>query len=190
MPDLRLNWKRLIFGIAKFVAEKRLSGSGGYWEVLDESADPTVIKQFNDDACAAACGEMLLIDRGCQISQQEIARCAGGVPMEIAILALALNQLGNLAGRWIGAPIGIEGATDEELLRVLMGTGSWAAGFWEDGAPIGHVVVVDGFDEVGRVLIRDPWGLQRSSMQGVRYKMTVDAFLDVWSRQAVYFVNL
>jgi hypothetical protein len=140
VPDLRLDWKRLIFGISKFVAEKRLSGSGGYWEVLDEWVDPTVIKQFNDDACAAACGEMLLIDRGCQMSQQEIARCAGGVPMEIAILAIALNQLANLAGRWIGAPIGTEGA--------------------------------------------------RSSMQGVRYKMTVDAFLDVWSRQAVYFVKL
>ena len=173
------------------MAEKRLSGSGGYWEVLEELADPTVIKQFNDDACAAACGEMLLIDRGCQsISQKGIARCAGGVPMEIATLALALNQLGNLPGRWIGAPIGIDGVTDEELLRVLMRTGSWAAGFWEDGAPIGHVVMVDGFDEWGRVLIRDPWGLQRSSMQGVRYKMIIDAFLDVWSRQAVYFVKL
>ncbi len=37
---------------------------------------------------------MLLIDRGCHsISQQGIARCAGGVPMEIAILAFALNHL-------------------------------------------------------------------------------------------------
>lgn len=146
--------------MARFVAEKRLSGSGGYWEVLDELADSAVVKQFNDDACAAACGEMLLIDRGCQsVSQQGLARYAGGVPMEIAILALALNQLGRLAGQWIGAPIGINGASDEDLLRVLMKTGSWAAGLWEDGAPIGHVVVVDGFDGVGRVLIRDPWGL-------------------------------
>lgn len=172
------------------MAKEGLLGAGGSWQVIDEQADPSVVKQFNDDACAAACGEMLLRDRGIRvISQREIADSAGGVPMEILILAIVLNQLGNLPGRWIGAPIGIENATDEELLRALSSTGSWGAGLWEDGAPIGHIVVVDGLNENNEVLIRDPWGMSRSARQGSRYKMDLQAFLQVWSRQVVYQVE-
>lgn len=127
------------------MAKEGLLGAGGSWRVIDEHLDLSVIKQFNDDACAAACGEMLLRDCGGEtVSQREIADSAGGVPMETPILAIVLNRLGNLPGRWIGAPIGIENATDEELIRALISTGSWGAGLWEDGAPIGHIVIVDG----------------------------------------------
>jgi Papain-like cysteine protease AvrRpt2 len=170
------------------VAKETLSGAGGYWRVIDEHPDLNVIKQFNNQACAAACGEMLIRDRSVtSISQTNIARLAGGVPMEIPILAIVLNQLGNLPGNWIGAPIGIDGTTDEELIGILNQTGSWGAGFWEDGAPIGHIVIVDGFDENHRICIRDPWGQDEESQQGSQYRMEISGFLEVWSRYAVYY---
>jgi hypothetical protein len=165
-------------------------GAGGYWQVLDECNDPSVVKQFNADACAAACGEMLLRDRiSTSIAQQDIAIVAGGVPMEMPILAIALNRLARLPGIWIGAMVGIDGATDEVLLQALCETGAWAAGFWEDGAPIGHVVVVDGWDKTGFLRIRDPWGQEQAALYGSRYRMGLDIFLEVWSRQAVYFAK-
>jgi hypothetical protein len=46
----------------KYMAQKK-AGAGGYWSVIDEHSDPSVIKQFTADACAAACGEMVLRDR-------------------------------------------------------------------------------------------------------------------------------
>jgi hypothetical protein len=172
------------------VVKETRSGAGGYWRVIDEQPDPSVIKQFNSEACAAACGEMLLNDRSItSISQTDIALSAGGVPMEIPILAIALNRLGNLPGNWIGAPIGIDGITDVELIDILNQTGSWGAGFWEDGAPIGHIVIVDGIDENQRIRIRDPWGQDETSRQGSRYKMEISGFLDVWSRYAIYYLK-
>lgn len=171
------------------MAKEGFLGAGGSWRVIEEYPDSSVVKQFNDDACAAACGEMLLRDWGIEtVSQREIADIAGGVPMEIPILAIVLNQLTNLPGRWIGAPIGIENATDEELLQALSSTGCWGAGLWKDGAPIGHIVV-DRLNENNEVLIRDPWGMSRSARQGSRYKMDIQTFLQVWSRQVVYRVE-
>lgn len=172
------------------MAEEHRLGRGGYWQVLDECDDSSVVKQFNADACAAACGEMLLRGQiSTSIGQKDIARVAGGVPMEMPILAIALNRLVQLPGTWIGAMVGIDGATDEALVQALGETGSWAAGFWEDGAPMGHVVVVDGLDGDGFLLVRDPWGQEQASLYGSRYRMDLDVFLRVWSRQAVYFVK-
>ncbi|MBN8561668.1 MAG: hypothetical protein J0L70_14145 [Leptolyngbya sp. UWPOB_LEPTO1] len=173
-------------------------GAGGRWIVLNEQDDPTVIQQFNRDACAAACGEIVLRDRNIQINQREIAAIAGGVPMDLEDLADALNSTRTLTGQWRGIAVTIPGASDEELLQTLSQTGSWIAGFWEDEQPIGHAVVVDGFDQNGYLLIRDPWGCdffdvsQSRTLQskyGCRYKMGVQAFLEVWSRKAVFYLN-
>jgi hypothetical protein len=172
------------------MAQKK-AGAGGYWSVIDEHSDPSVIKQFTADACAAACGEMVLRDRNITIIyQQEIARVAGGVPVDLEDLAIALNQLGNLPGLWRGMPVQIPRATDIELLQALHTTGSWIAGFWEEGRPIGHAVVVDGFDSEARLLIRDPWGETVSARYGSRYIMELHSFLAVWSRFAAFYLNL
>jgi predicted double-glycine peptidase len=168
------------------VAWQGLLGAGGDWRVLNEQVDPTVMKQFNQDACGAACGQMLLHDRGVEnVTQQAIAQATGGVPMRVQELAIALNQLGNLPGEWIGQGVRIPGAEDGDLLPVLSRTGSWGAGFWEDEAIIGHIVIVDGIEE-DRVLIRDPWGIDWRSRHGTRYTMELAEFLSVWTRQAVF----
>jgi len=172
-----------------FMVQKK-AGAGGNWRVIDEYADPRVIKQFTADACAAACGEMVLRDRQITtISQRDIARAAGGVPLELEDLAIALNQLGRLPGLWRGLPVQIPGATDFELLQALNNTGSWIAGFWEEGRPIGHAVVVDGFDPVTKLLIRDPWGPNLGTTHGSRYIMDLQDFLAVWSRFAAFYLD-
>ncbi len=50
---------------------------------------------------------------------------------------------------------------------------------WDSGDKIGHWVVVNGVDDAGRVLIKDPFN-------ETRYKMSLDSFKDVWNGQAVY----
>ena len=49
----------------------------------------------------------------------------------------------------------------------------------EFGNPIAHLVIVDGFDKNGKVLIRDPW-------HGTRYKMEKAEFLNYWNTRGVY----
>jgi filamentous hemagglutinin len=154
------------------VKQEQPLDAGGQWQAIEERTDPTVVKQFNQDACAAACGEMLLRDRGIEtISQQDIARVADGLPMELEDLKDILNTLSGLPGQWKGGAIELPNATNQQLMQALNSTGSWAAGLWEDGKLIGHAVVVDGFDSQGRLLIRDPWGLGRRAKYGSRYKI-------------------
>lgn len=40
-------------------------------------------------------------------------------------------------------------------------------------------MVVDGVDDLGRVLVKDPF-------KGTQYKMNVDYFKEVWNGHAVY----
>jgi len=96
-------------------------------------------------------------------------------------LANVLNTIDLPEGikQWVGGPLGIPGATDSELFETLNNTGSWAAVLWEVGAGIGQMVLVDGLDEAGYVLIRDPW-------DGTRYRMTREDFLKYWTTQAVF----
>ena len=160
------------------------AGAGGNWPVIDEVLDPEVVPQQNDLSCGSACGEMLLRKRGINnISQATIANEAG-VPVTCEDLALALNTLSPEGfQRWRGGPLIIPGATDTELFEVLNTTGSWAAVLWEVGAGIGHMILVDGLDEVGYVLIRDPW-------DATTYRMTREDFLKYWNTQAVYWRKL
>lgn len=157
------------------------AGAGGNWPVIDEVLDPEVVQQQNDLSCGSACGEMLLKKRGINnISQATIANQAG-VPVTCRNLANVLNTIDFPEGiqQWVGGPLAIPGATDSQLFETLNNTGSWAALLWEVGAGIGHMVLVDGLDEAGYVLIRDPW-------DGTSYKMRKDDFLKYWTTQAVF----
>jgi len=60
-----------------------------------------------------------------------------------------------------------------------MSTGAWIAELREPRARLGHLVVVDGWDALGRILIRDPW-------DGTRYKMDKEEFLQYWTLQGIY----
>ena len=65
---------------------ENLLGAGGNWQIIDEIIDPNVVKQENDLSCGPACAEMLLKDRGINISQSAIASQTG-VPTDASSIA-------------------------------------------------------------------------------------------------------
>lgn len=158
----------------------QLSGSGGNWPVIDEIADANVVQQKDRVSCGTACGEMLLQDRAIYDVNQSIIADETGVPVSAEVLADALNHLDSSGARvWLGGTVSIPQATESEIIDVLISTGSWAAVLWEPLANLGHIVVVDGIDETGKILIRDPW-------DATRYKMERQEFLNYWNSQAIY----
>ncbi|MEK0194191.1 papain-like cysteine protease family protein [Microcoleus anatoxicus] len=157
-----------------------LSGAGGNWQVIDEIADRAVVQQQDKLSCGPACGEMLLGDRGMYGANQSLIAAETGVPVNIEDLAIALNTLDTDTSRfWLGGTISIPGARNYEIVEVLITTGSWAAILWETLADLGHVVIVDGLDDTGKIMIRDPWN-------ATKYKMELAEFLNYWNLQAVY----
>jgi len=50
---------------------------------------------------------------------------------------------------------------------------------WDSGNKVGHWVVVKGTDDLGKVIINDPF-------KGTRYTMTIDEFKDTWNGYSVY----
>ncbi|WP_297086533.1 papain-like cysteine protease family protein [Thermoleptolyngbya sp. C42_A2020_037] len=183
--QIRAEAERINQRFAEREAGTLRTGAGGSWRVFDERADRAVPKQFNDNACAAACGEMLLADRGISRSQRAIAELVGGVPITDADLGFVLDQL-DQSRQWSGGEVRLpDGATTQQLVETLNSTGSWAAILWEPGSSIGHMVIVDGFDPDGRLLIRDPWGRSARARAGSRYKMEVSEFERVWTERAV-----
>lgn len=154
-------------------------GAGGRWPVFDETLDPNVVKQQSQVSCGPACGEMLFRDRGIKITQ-DIIEQASFAPMEAKDLATVLNKLDPSNTRlWKGGGIVLPGASDELIIKTLNHLGSWAAILWEQGASMGHLVVIDGFDNYGRLMVRDPW-------EGTSYKMKLKEFLRVWAGTAIF----
>jgi filamentous hemagglutinin len=164
-----------------------LSGAGGSWRVIDEIADRNVVQQQDQISCAAACGEMLLRDRQIYDVNQSIIAAEVGVPMSAEDLANVLNQLDYNSSRvWLGGTVSLPETTDadlettySEIIDILMSTGSWVAALWESLADLGHIVVVDGIDRTGNILIRDPWN-------ATSYKMNRKEFINYWNSQAIY----
>lgn len=155
------------------------AGAGGNWPAIEEIIDPAVVKQQDKLSCGVACGEMLLRDRGINVTQVAIA-AEIGVPVNCPSLARGLNLFSLESSLlWEGGPLAIIGATQSQLFNTLNTTGSWAAMFWELGVSIGHIVVVDGINNSGYVLVRDPW-------QGSRYKMEIYDFMLYWNEQGVF----
>lgn len=142
------------------------AGAGGTWNVLDEIASPNVVKQSTPTACGAACGEMLLKDRGVLTSQVDLGT-------ELTSMNSLARKLNTVDSGWVG------NAVDVSSFNALNKTGSWSAMMWDSGNKVGHWVVVDGVDDVGRVLIKDPFN-------GTQYKMGVEEFKDVWNGHSVY----
>ncbi|MEX2337251.1 MAG: cysteine peptidase family C39 domain-containing protein, partial [Aquisalimonadaceae bacterium] len=156
---------------------KNVGGAGGNWNVIDEVADSSVIQQVNDLSCGQACVGMILGDREINASQEVIAKLAGDGPTYEAQLASVLNKLDSSNSRqWIGAGVDAE---DVGTFHGLSSTGSWGAQLLEKGNKIGHWVVVDGLDDAGRVIVRDPW-------QATKYRMDLTEFQNTWTGYSVW----
>jgi filamentous hemagglutinin len=153
--------------LVKNNAEKELlAGAGGSWNVLDEVANPGVETQSTPTGCGAACGVMLLKDRGVLASQVDLGT-------ELTSMNSLAQKLNSVDSGWVG------NAVDSSSFNALNRTGSWSAMMWDSGNKVGHWVVVNGVDDAGRVIVKDPF-------QGTQYKMEVDKFKEVWNGHSVY----
>lgn len=161
---------------SKELAESELSeirkilqraGKGGDWPVLNERAAADCVLQFRGDGCVAAVGEMLSEGRLNQVELFEKVRTIPELLAKelgpewrckfVADCESAFNELIRSGKSW-GAEL-----KDEFRLRVNMG----------------HMVVVDGLDEAGNIMIRDP-------QHATRYEMTREDFIKHWTGRAVY----
>lgn len=147
------------------------SGKGGKWRAINERPSPDVVKQTQDYSCSSACGEML---SNSELKQSELIDRIKA-PCSADDLAEALGP------PWKGARI------SERSLDVLLNQKrSWAAELRElqpknqyKRLQLAHTVVVDGLDEMGNIMIRDP-------ADGTRYEMTRADFINHWNLTAVY----
>ncbi len=154
-------------------------GAGGKWPAHNETPDPSGVQQLDSIHCGPACGQMLLRDRGLDVSQEAIAAEAG-VPTYTDALTRALNRVDTTGtGVWQGGTLGLPGASTEQVIMTLTRSGSWAAMLYETGEELAHWVVVKGIDDAGMLVIRDP-------MQKTIYTMTMDEFVDVWILHGVF----
>ncbi|HEY9774858.1 MAG TPA: hypothetical protein V6C81_13935 [Planktothrix sp.] len=143
------------------------AGKGGDWPVLNERQSPDVVQQIELNGCTAAVGEMLSEGR---LSQVHLYEKAEDIP------------------EWMTPHLGREWkchsfVKKEPRLNMLLDQGrAWSAElkepFSREVEP-GHMVVVDGLDEAGNLMIRDP-------KQATRYEMTRADFLEAWTSRSIY----
>jgi filamentous hemagglutinin len=147
----------------------KLVGKGGDWPVLNERPSPDVVRQASDDSCVAAVGEML--SRGA-LRQADLYNEMVTIPEKLADV-LGLGWKGGLIPER-----NIEKAFDI-FARSEMPWGAELRDEFYHRVGMGHMVVVDGMDEAGNVMIRDP-------QHGTRYEMTRETFMKHWSHRAVF----
>lgn len=134
-------------------SSKEEFGALGSWQKIDERFDETIIKQDNDTSCVSAVGEMLAKFYGLNISQQEILENIGEWS-NAEYLANYLNyKESERSVKWIGGSWG----NSVESIRWLTQTYRVWGVMLREGKPEGHAVLIDGEDENGLIIIKDPF---------------------------------
>ncbi len=148
-------------------------GAGGNWRRFDEKFDATILKQ-SDLSCVSTVGEMLLKNRGIDVSQDTI-RDIIGVPAYVEALAMVLNDFDtdNLDGKiWRGF------TTDLDGLNLLVKLKNVGVIMKEPLERLGHAVFLDGKTRSGLFKIKDPF-------DQTSYKMTEKDFWENWGGQVI-----
>ncbi len=139
-------------------------------KLLDEHVREVVV-QDGEVSCGAACGVMLLADRGIHVEQAALG-AAVRLPTPADDLADCLTSLSS--SRWAAGSVDLPGAIPWGLIEALARRGgSWAALLQPMPlGNIGHWVVIDGITDYAVVLIRDP--------AGESYGMPLSDFAALW----------
>ena len=153
--------------------KQKKMGAGGYWKTIGEKKDSLVVRQITTTSCVSAVGEMILKERGFSVTQKQILATIGEYSTTVA-LARFLNEIDKPIDneKWHGIIV------EAEDFHAILKKGIFGAVFHE-GKPLGHLVLVDGLDNKGRVRIKDPW-------DGTSYKMEEAEFLRVWSGELIF----
>lgn len=151
-------------------------GADGFWKVLNEKQDASVIKQITPFSCVAAVGVMLLQTRGITMTQEEIIDIIGesSTTTELARLLNDIDK-SDSEDRWHGVIVGVK------YLKIIISKSSFGA-VLREGNPLGHLVLVEKSDE-NLLYIKDPW-------DKTSYQMTVEEFLKVWNGEVILRWNL
>ena len=143
-------------------------GALGNWQKIDEKFDETIIKQINDASCVSALGEMLANYYGLNLAQADILENIG-VWANAEILADFLNSKETQFGvEWIGGGFPLA----SKFVKGIS-TDVWGA-MLRQSETIGHAVLIAGIDELGLMIIKDPF-------DQTRYKMTDAELFDILS---------
>jgi hypothetical protein len=162
------------------IDEEGLGVSSDLWERLDERHDLAVVRQLLPVSCGPACGAMCLRNHNIIVTQSAVALAQGSVLTHNAVrLAEAMNRLAGYQG-WLGAFVDVF-THPRQTFTALIAHGPFATTLHTFGMRMSHMVVVDGFDSMAGVIIRDPG-------RGTPYLVLWDEFTRVWEGQTVWRV--
>ncbi len=136
---------------------------GNRYVIIDEQAGGATL-QTGEESCWAACIEMITNGR---LKQADlIAKYGENAKTPERVQAI-------LGPDWVAGVPEATGLTDEQLVDALSELfGPWIARMGSS-SKLGHYVIVDGVDDAGLVMIRDP-------AQGTSYRMAMADFLLEW----------
>jgi filamentous hemagglutinin len=145
--------------------------SGLPWPKLPDEHSRDVVTQNGETSCGAACGVMLLADRGIHLDQAALSGVMR-LPTPADDLAQCLTTLSGT--QWAAGSVDLPGAVPWGLIQALtLRGGSWGALLQPlPLGKIGHWVVIDGITDHAVVLIRDP--------AGESYGMPLSDFAALW----------
>lgn len=147
---------------------------GFWWNRINETPDPTSIRQEDPYKCVAACLQMLLWPTGAALTQDALCHHLHASPTVDIDAVLPWLESADPSGHW-----GYEAHAPRAKLGHLHRSAPWLAFMVTHSKPPLHAVIVDGADRHGRVLIRDPYN-------GTSYRMTPDDFDDAWGGHAIF----
>jgi filamentous hemagglutinin len=151
------------------------SGAGLFWKEIDAVLDPTIVKQLHPDACGPASAATLLRGAGVDVGVSNVALAQKSVlSWGPELLVRAMNKL-DAAGGWITKRLRNTRTAFDEITK----NGPAGVTLFKFGMRVEHMVVVNGVDDLGRVIIRDPGN-------GMKYFMSWDEFQDLWTGTAIY----
>jgi hypothetical protein len=157
--------------------EVSFAGRTTQWPVINETVDPSVIRQLNPASCGPTCGAMLLRGKGTVAFQSALAlRQGSALTSKAEDLAGAMNRLEGKTA-WKGLFVDVL-HNPTTTFNTLNAYGSFGTTLHVAGMQVSHMVVVDGL-EAGKVIVRDP-------AEGTRYLMLFSDFLAVWEGQSVW----
>lgn len=145
----------------------RRAGAGGDWPVLNERFSPDVVHQATREGCVAAVGEMLSEGR---FNQSELFPEVQTMPHILA------ERLGS---EWRCDFVADKETAFAELARRGKPWSAELKDVFAGRIKMGHMVIVDGMDEAGNVMIRDP-------QDATRYEMNREDFIEYWTRRAIW----
>lgn len=143
-----------------------LGGSGyGSWARHGEVAVANALKQSHPSACGPTSAAMILRDLGYNVSEADVVASLEKNLTTRLDISWALNHFDS-SGGWRAMSVRWD---DSSFNAALQRPGPWIALMKDSSETIPHWVVVDGLDELGSVVVRDP-------STGTQYRMLVEAF--------------